>query len=295
MNSLDLKNIGLDDRPVFDHYFNAYLPKISEYTFTNLFIWSKSKNIKFAIRDDGLIMTAFDRDNRHYFLPPIGFNDCHEALDFMIAYGRENGIRLIELLPEFQKKYLKGEHLHIIPDRNSYDYIYKSSSLATLKGWRLDGKRGFIKKFTENYSYEYIRYSDDYKQQCLDLYEKWMGGKHLTDKNINDEYISFREFLDNYTALSKTLAGGLIFVQKRLAAFSFGERLNDTMFVVHFEKADLEFTGSYQMINQLFVQNEVLPAYPFVNREQDMGIEGLRKAKLSYAPFRLLKKYTVSF
>ena len=122
-----------------------------------------------------------------------------------------------------------------------------------------------------------------------------MGGKHLTDKNINDEYISFREFLDNYTALSKTLAGGLIFVQKRLAAFSFGERLNDTMFVVHFEKADLEFTGSYQMINQLFVQNEVLPAYPFVNREQDMGIEGLRKAKLSYAPFRLLKKYTVSF
>jgi hypothetical protein len=295
MNSLELKSINLEDRPLFDHYFNAFLPKISEYTFTNLFIWSKPKNIRYAVHEGGLIMTALDRDGRNYFLPPIGFNDCNKVLGFMISFGIQNNIRLIELLPEFQKRFLKGFSCWIEPDRNSFDYIYKTSSLASLKGWRLDGKRGFIKKFLDNYSYEYVQYNEGYNKLCLELYEKWLGGKKLRDKNLSDEYFSFSEFLRNYNSLSDTLAGGLIFVKDRLAAFSFGERLNDTMFVVHFEKADLEFTGSYQIINQLFIQNEVLPKYPFINREQDMGMEGLRKAKLSYVPFKLLKKYTVTF
>ncbi len=295
MNSLEFKKISIEDKHVFDHYFNSYLPKISEYTFTNLFIWSKPRDIRYAIYEGGLIMTALDREGRSYFLPPIGFENCKVVLEFLIEYGKQNDIRLIELLPEFQKKYLKGQPCRIIPDRNSFDYIYKSSSLASLKGWRLDGKRGFIKKFIQNYSYEYVCYDDGFKSQCLELYEIWLGEKHLMDKNINDEYFSFREFLSNFSSLSDTLTGGLIFVKDRLAAFAFGERLNDTTFVVHFEKADLEFIGSYQIINQLFIQNEVFPIYPYVNREQDMGVEGLRKAKLSYSPFRLIKKYTVSF
>jgi hypothetical protein len=98
---------------------------------------------------------------------------------------------------------------------------------------------------------------------------------------------------DNYRVLG--LSGGVVLVEGRVAAFSFGEKLNDTTFVVHFEKADPAYTGSYQIINQLFVQNEVSGRYLFVNREQDLGIEGIRKAKLSYVPVRLLKKYLVSY
>jgi hypothetical protein len=293
MDSLNFKKIAIEDKAVFDHFFNSYLPKISEYTFTNLFIWSKPKNIEFAIYRNGLIMKACDREGRDYFLPPIGFENCEEILTFIMEYGRQTGIRLIELLPEFQKKYIKSEPFRITSDRNSFDYIYRSQSLASLKGWRLDGKRGFIRQFNENYRYEYTRYDKSCKKDCLDLYETWMGEKREIDKSINDEYDVFKEFLKNFEKLDSV--GGLIYIEGKLAAFSFGERLNDTTFVIHFEKADTDYVGSFQVINQVFTQKEVLDYYPFVNREQDMGIEGLRKAKLSYAPFKLLKKYTVSF
>ncbi len=293
MKNPEFKEITLEDKQVFNHFFNSYLPKISEFTFTNLFIWSKPKNIKYSLYDEGLIMKASDREGRPYFLPPIGYNNCEEILKFIMDYGRLNGINLIELLPEFQKKYIKHQPCRIITDRNSFDYIYKSQSLATLKGWRLDGKRGFIKKFEQNYKYEYVRYDKSYENDCLSLYKTWMGEKHKIDKGINDEHIVFEEFIENFDKLDAV--GGLIYIGGKLVAFSFGERLNDTTFVIHFEKADTDYPGSYQVINQEFVRNEVADFYPFVNREQDMGIEGLRKAKLSYAPFRLLKKYTVDF
>ncbi len=293
MDLLNFKSITMEDKPVFDRFFSLYLPKISEYTFTNLFIWSKPKNIEFTVYEDGLLMTARDKEDRPYFLPPIGYEDCEKMLNFLIDYGREHDIRLIELVPEFQKKYIKKPGCTVLADRNSFDYIYKSSSLATLKGWRLDGKRGFVKKFRENYPFEYKRYEAQYQKQCLELFETWMGEKHAVDKSILDEYSAFQEFIGHFDRLNAS--GGLIFVQGKLAAFSFGERLNETTFVIHFEKADSAYTGSFQIINQLFMQKEAAEKFPFVNREQDMGIEGLRKAKLSYAPFKLLKKYTVAF
>ena len=123
--------------------------------------------------------------------------------------------------------------------------------------------------------------------------EEWAEAKKEKDATVNDELSAFKEFMENYHHLSAV--GGVIIIDNKIAAFSFGERLNDTTFVVHYEKADNSYTGGYQVINQLFVQNEVSGKYLFVNREEDMGNEGIRKAKLSYVPIRLIKKYTVTF
>jgi len=120
-----------------------------------------------------------------------------------------------------------------------------------------------------------------------------MRNKDSSDSSVNDEFLAFKNFIEYFPKLNAS--GGIILVEGKVVAFSFGEKLNENTFVIHFEKADSSYTGSYQIINQLFVQSEAYGKYAFVNREQDMGIEGLRKAKLSYAPFKLLKKYMASF
>jgi hypothetical protein len=107
-----------------------------------------------------------------------------------------------------------------------------------------------------------------------------------------DEYDALCELLEHYDRFR--CAGAVVCVEGVPAAFSFGEALNDSTFVVHFEKADTRLVGSFQTINQQFVQNEVLGGYEFVNREQDLGVPGLRKAKESYVPIRMEKKYIVS-
>ncbi len=292
MTDLNFKKITIEDKDLIEKCFTICQPGISEYTFTNIFIWSKPKELLYVKLDEGLIFLAHIHGER-YFMPPIGFMDCHKTFESLLEYGVARNIHLIRLIPEYQKKYTKNMPVKIIPDRNSFDYIYKTSSLESLKGWRLDGKRGFIKKFTETYNYKYEQYTEQHKKGCLELAENWASGKRSSDPTVDDELIAIRTFLDNYDRLSST--GGVIIIDEKIIAFIFGEKLNDTTFVIHFEKADHTFTGSYQIINQLFVRNEISGRYLFVNREEDMGIDGIRKAKMSYVPIRLLKKYTVSF
>ena len=199
----------------------------------------------------------------------------------------------IRLVPEYQKKFAKTPGIHITPDRDNFDYVYKAQLLATLKGWRLDGKRGFIKKFRAQYPFQYEPYRKEFEKDCLKLMESWLASRESVDPTARNEYEAVRIFLDHWDALGAQ--GGIITVEGKLVAFSFGEKLNDTMFVVHFEKADPTYIGSYQMINQQFAEHCAAPGFLFINREQDMGLEGLRKAKQSYAPMKMIKKYTIQF
>ena len=255
-------------------------------------MWRLCKQLQFAPYEEGIFMKAVDNAGIEYFYPPLGFEDCHKTFEFLTAYSRETAINRIRLVPEFQLKYLHDYRPDITADRDNFDYLYKAQSLATLKGWRLDGKRGFVKKFAANYDYQYLPYISSLKEQCYELYDSWYHSRETIDPTVHDEYMAFHEFLDNFDKLGAV--GGVILVDGKVVAFAFGEKLSDTTFVVHFEKATPAFTGSYQMINQLFVQHEALDRFHFVNREQDMGIEGIRKAKLSYVPFRMMKKYTIT-
>jgi uncharacterized protein len=292
MQELNFKRIEIGDKQLFDKFFSVFQPAISEYTFTNLFMWSAIKDTQYARMDEGLVLKTYHH-NEACFLPPIGYNDCQKTLDQLIEYGSAHGIRKFRVISEHFRKFLKHPGVKITADRDNYDYVYKTQSLASLKGWRLDGKRGFIKKFRENYEFRYVPYTQDYKKACLELYQNWLGDKAAADPSILDEWKAFTAFLENFQALGAT--GGVITVDGRLAGFTFGEKLNDNTFVVHYEKADTSFTGSYQMINQQFIQKESEGKFLFVNREQDLGIEGIRKAKLSYAPIRLVKKYQATF
>lgn len=292
MRELDFKPIGLPDRPVFEEIFARCQPGISEYTFTNLYVWSTSRGFRYVRHEEGLIISA-EFEGRRYFMPPVGYEDCEKTFAFLLEYGPVHGIREMHGVPEYQKKYVNSSKCKIIQDRKNHDYIYKTESLSSLRGWRLDGKRGFVKKFRENYDYEYRVYDPGLKGACLDLAEKWARTKIEHDPSIQYEIDALEAFLKQSAVLP--VRGGVLLVEGQVVAFSFGERLNDTTFVVHFEKADPVFIGSFQMINQQFIQHEAEGKYLFVNREQDMGIEGIRKAKLSYVPVRILKKYLLQF
>jgi hypothetical protein len=286
---LNFKKIELSDKKIVDFYFSIYSPKISEYTFTNLFIWGDVKNIRWSYIFEGIVFLG-KRDNEEYFFSPVGVSDCNKTFDLLIEYGIKNNIKTISFVPEYQIKFLKHKNIKIIPDRNNFDYLYKSEKLALLKGWRLDGKRWFIRKFKENYNFIYRKFELKDKNECLMLFENWLATKSF-DHLAMEEFTAFKKFMENYEFLN--VKGGLIEVEGKIVAFEFGEPLDKNTFVIHFEKANVSYTGSYQIINNQFVLNEVYPHYRFVNREQDMGIEGLRKAKLSYAPVRLVKKYEV--
>ncbi len=294
MTCPDFRPVTLDDKPVFDRFFRLFPPSISEYTFTNLFMWGGVKKIEFARHQEGLLLRA-ESGGRRYFLPPLGYSDCTRTLSELIDCGKETGVREIALMSEHFRKHLKNPSVRIVPDRDNFDYVYRTASLALLKGWRLDGKRGFIRKFRAAYDgrWAYEPYRPELADRVRDFALKWYAERETSDPSVAAEKAAFTVFLDNFSALS--VEGGTLFVDNHIAGFSFGEPLNDTTFVVHFEKADTDFTGGYQMINQQFAEHAAHEKFLFVNREQDMGHEGIRKAKQSYAPVRLLKKYRAFF
>ena len=177
-------------------------------------------------------------------------------------------------------------------DRDVADYIYEVSQLTSLAGKKLHGKRNHINKFKENnpdWSYETL--NDENLEECLQMAEEWKAINLCGEKGEKHaEFCVTRRALKNYKALG--LKGGVLRDGSRVVAFTLGEELNKEMFVVHIEKAFADVQGAYPMINQQFLIHEA-SNYKYVNREDDTGAEGLRKAKLSYYPVFLQEKGNV--
>lgn len=179
--------------------------------------------------------------------------------------------------------------LFYIPERDYFDYIYLREDLATLRGKKYQSKRNHINNFKKQYSYEYVPITPDIVPQCLKLECKWYKANNgdNDEEELNDERRSLTYALHHFDSLS--LIGGALRVDNEIIAFSFGAPINHNTFGVHVEKADVNFDGAYTVINQEFASH--LPEqYTYVNREEDLGIPGLRQAKLSYQPTILLEK-----
>ncbi len=282
------KTISLEDKPVFDRFFSRYEPETSELTFSNLYIWRQSKNTRFAEWEEKLLIIA-EQDKKSYFMPPVGipYDDrAKSLLSISKLTGdkipfRRVGEKLVENLPQ--------DTFQSTEDRDHFDYVYLAEDLAFLKGRKFDGKRGFLSKFMNNQPHQISHYNETFKSRCLDLAERWAMDKNVA--GVDEELDAIHEYLDNFSILG--CCGMVLHDGDRIIGFTFGERLNSNTFVVHFEKCDTAYTGAYQAINNMFVQNKILGKFKFVNREQDLGIEGIRKAKLSYHPVKLVKKYAV--
>ncbi len=211
---------------------------------------------------------------------------CLDFLNKQYGRGRINAVS--KTMAEILKS---NTQFKINDDRDNYDYVYKVTDLINLSGSKYHSKKNFVLQFEKKYSYEYRKLSSDVISQCIDLEEKWCHIKHcLMDESMSMENRLVYELLNNFEILG--LFGGALFVDGKIQAFTVAEKLNPNTAAVHIEKANTEYKGIYQAINNIFCKKE-LDKFIFLNREQDVGNLGLRKAKLSYYPYELIEKYNI--
>lgn len=289
---LKFREITAEDKIIFDRYKQTD-NIASEASFTTLFIWNDYYNAKVA--DDGEFFyfqfNVKDRIPSYYF--PVGNGDVNKALDALKEYTAANGhvmaFRLVTQ-PQLEKLMSYGGARFVYnEERDCEDYMYRSDKLISLAGKKLHAKRNHINYFMENYAYTYESVTPEVAvKECAPLMYRLVSEK---DHNQNPfELSAMKLFFDNYSVLGEK--GAVIRVDGEIVAMSFGEAITDDVALIQLEQAREEYRGAYQMINKLFCENE-WSGYTFINREEDMGIEGLRRAKESYQPIFLVKKYTV--
>ncbi|MDI6756971.1 MAG: phosphatidylglycerol lysyltransferase domain-containing protein, partial [Endomicrobiia bacterium] len=185
-----------------------------------------------------------------------------------------------------------GDIVDTLHQREYFDYIYRAGDLAELAGDKYQSKRNFVNRFKKNHNFEYKILNADTAALCLGVQKKWREMKLYTaPASILDEDTAAREFLENFTALD--LCGCAIFVGADIIAFSVGERLNGDTLVMHLEKADTSYAGSYQTMSRLAAKTAVSMGYAYINKEEDLGLPNLRKAKMSYHPAAMVRKYEI--
>lgn len=295
MKEIEFKRPELEDRELLDGYFRRYPSRSCERTFVNVYLWSRHYHVKYAMIENTIVFKS--EDEGLAFAYPVGATeDVRRAIAFLMEYSAERGeeFRLYNVTPEqfeeFESWY-PGQ-FEIEYERDYADYVYESEKLATLSGKKLHGKRNHINKFKsehEDWSYETL--SEDNIEDCFQMALNWRRDNGCEeDEEKNAEMCVTLNSLRLFRELN--LTGGVLKVDGEIVAFTIGEPVCDDTFVVHIEKAYANVQGAYPMINQQFVEHECMD-YKYINREEDTGAEGLRKAKLSYRPVFMVEKGNV--
>lgn len=288
------KDLSLEEKPLLDEAFRRFPPLISEFTFTNLFIWRHAYQIKISRFKNFLCLLA-DKEENSFFFPPIGEGDVVECFRILLQYLGKKGISpKISRVPETMIAPIdwKEEDLLANLDRDQSDYIYLTEDLIKLEGRKYHRKRNHIKQFKEKYSYQYIPLASEWISECLRLETEWCDLRHCeTTPGLLNESLAIKEAFTHFDLLG--MKGGAILINGKVEAFTLGEPLNGDTVVIHIEKANPSYEGLYTLINQAFLEKQ-WSGYTYVNREQDLGEEGLKKAKESYFPHHRVNKYTVT-
>ncbi len=300
---LELKNITIDKKDFLEKYLFRRCSNNSEFSFTNLFMWRKSYDMKYVIIDDMLCIMPKHADGPRSATFPIGFidksgseRDITNVINTLIGYFDANGeLPLIRLYDERAVRKLTQtfpDKFLITEDRNSFDYVYSIEELTNLSGKRFHAKKNHINKFKKNYpNFTYEKMSSDYADECLSLFDSWRSNKDFDIDGYDEEREAVVELLNNWASLD--IVGGCLKVDGKMVAFSLGEPLKNDTVVIHLEHADTNFDGAFAMMNREFLAHE-WQAYKYVNREEDMGLPGLRRAKESYRPVFMIKKYVAT-
>ena len=297
MIEINFKRAELEDKEVISHYFKHHTSRSCERTFVNVYLWSRHYKVQFAIVEDALVFKS--EDNGLAFAFPAGEpENVKRALEVLMEYSKERGYPfcMYNVTPDnfaLLEQWYPGR-FQIEYDEDSADYVYESEKLATLSGKKLHSKRNHVNKFKSEYegrwSYEPI--TKDNLEECFQMGLKWRNDNGCEeDEEKNAEICVTLNSLRLFEELE--LVGGILRVDGQIVAFTIGEPICSDTFVVHIEKAYADIPGAYNMINQQFVEHECMN-YKYVNREEDTGSEGLRKAKRSYRPVFMVEKGDVT-
>ena len=290
---IPFQDITLADKDTITSFTMKSNRRNCDLSFSNLCSWRFLYNTQFAVVDNFLVFKFWAGEQLAYMMP-VGTGDLKAALKELIEdAGKENqSFCMLGVCANMRAELetILPEQFTFTEDRDYADYIYLRSDLSTLKGKKFQAKRNHINRFRNTYpDYEYAPITPDRIQECLDLEAEWCKVNNCAQQEgTGNERRALVYALHNFEVLG--LTGGILRVNGKIVAFTFGMPINHETFGVHVEKADTTIDGAYAMINYEFA-NRIPEQYIYINREEDLGIEGLRKAKLSYQPVTILEKY----
>lgn len=292
----NFKKLELSDKKFIESYTTQY-PPYSDYNFTSLWSWNIKDEIQFAELGGNLVVRFTDYLTSQPFYSIIGHKlskiVLNQLLDFVKSEGLEPTLRL---LPEDCVRKIKKDRFSLREDINNYDYVLSIPELVTYKGNPLRGKRNFVNRFRKQYrstTSEFDLTDAKIQRSIQKLFSLWAEQKSLGPEDVENEFVALWRLLQAAKEYSFVAVG--IFVDNQLVGFSINEVVGKSYAILHFEKADTKsFVGVYPYVMQETARELAALGCRYLNYEQDLGLEGLKKAKASYHPCHMLKKYTLT-
>lgn len=288
---LDFKRITKEDVPTIKYFTKNCGVRSCDFTLCGIYLWGVYYNYEICVFEETLFIKGVDESGRQAFALPIGKLQGEKAVSVVRDYCNNRGI-------EARFSFVPAERLGDFKDGTAQklegwsDYIYNAESLANLSGKALHKKKNRFNKFVKTYpDYSFERITAENVDELRAFYLDFLDKNPTDDDRLNAESVIIKKALDEFSLLG--LEGAVLKVGNKVVAFAIGEKVGDTLYV-HFEKADRKFDGCYEAMNMLFVKNFKRDAN-LVDREEDMGDEGLRQAKNAYNPLFLADKYEVVF
>ncbi|MCX5751324.1 MAG: phosphatidylglycerol lysyltransferase domain-containing protein [Candidatus Saganbacteria bacterium] len=290
-NYQTLKKLEIDDQKLFQKAADSYNPKICELAFANLIVWQNFDRPEYTFINNNLCVLINPLNESPFFLEPLGKNKLKETIETCFNHCN----KLSRLSEDFLFQ-LDQEKYKINCLRSHSDYVYETKALAELKGKKFDGKRNHIKRFQKQFpDYEFIPLKAEHKDAALELFAEWFKVRQESRFFPKLAEVAQKKALDNAFANFDhlLLKGCALLINKKLKGFIIGSRLNTETYSLHFQYTDPQLHGISQALlweacNKTFQDSK------YVNLEQDLGIPGLRTAKLSYHPHHLERKFEIS-
>lgn len=288
---LSFQPMEIDKIPIYKQYYDYTNALGCEFNFVSGYLWSKEYLLRVAFYDDTIIKAYFRDDNRIWgYCLPSGKN-VKGAVDAAIQDAHDRGQ---EPMFGYLSKGERDKLEELFPGRfvferagDMQDYIYRTDDLAQLEGKRFHAKRNHISRFYRDYpNAAFAPLTDDNLSDARQVMEQWCAENDI-DPATHGEYAVLNEALRCREKLE--MRGAVLYADEKPVAMTLGNEISSVCFDVMFEKALRGYNGSYAVINNEFAKT--LTAYQYLNREEDLGIEGLRKSKLSYYPAIIYERF----
>ncbi len=288
---MEFEPITLEGLDAYQAKLSQTPSAVSDYSFVNIWGWAREYDLEWAFAHD-LVWIRQNTPQRVYWAP-VG---PWPTVDWPVVWPQLDPQAIFTRVPEplaQQWQQCCGDQIVLKEERANWDYVYSVNELAQLKGNRFHKKKNLLSQFKRKYNFRFEPFSEAMIDQALALQDDWCTWRdcEATDvlaaenRAIQRTFISWERF--------PFLAGGALLIDDMIGAYTIAEPLDDQTILIHFEKGCPLYKGIYQAINQMFLES-LGDRYTFVNREQDLGDEGLRKAKLSYHPVAFNQKYRVT-
>lgn len=291
--STGFKLLELEDKDIITRFLKQDPPVSSELNFTNLYMWRLHYRPHWREYGDCLLIVYRPDDEAPMALPPVGKGDKGAALEAifqeMKALGHDPVVGRAS--KPFVDDWVDSGRFQVAARPDQSDYVYRTQDLASLSGRKYHQKKNHLNRFKKEYIFELKEITPELVPAVLDLQEGWCELRRCAEEpSLRNEDMAVYEALGRFKDLD--CRGLAITIEGKVEAFALGEPLNDSTAVIHIEKANPDVNGSYAAINYFFCQ-VFLDDLEFVNREQDLGVDGLRRAKESYHPHHMVDKYDI--